>query len=63
MAPERALFLAIETGLLRPAYGPRGARRAPGQVILHMTPEAREALQELTSDRLAKIRVEPWEIS
>ena len=34
----------------------------PGAVINRMSGEPREALRRLTSDDLARMRVEPWEL-
>jgi hypothetical protein len=62
MKPEEALLHAIIAGTTMDIHGPRGRLRGPGQVILRLPDKMREALRELTSDRLAKIRVEPWEI-
>lgn len=43
----------------RDHYGPRSK---PGWVIEKQSPEVREALQNLTSDELNKLRVERWDI-
>ena len=60
MRPTEALQLAISAGIM--VHQGRPGRDKPGAIVSRMGTEARQALKQLTSDELAQVRVEPWEI-
>ena len=60
MRPTDALVQAMAFGCMQ--HGTRGSWAKPGAVIERMRGEPREALKRLTSDDLAGMRVEPWEL-
>jgi len=60
MSPVEALQSTIGMAMMqnrRPGWD------SPGGVVSRMGASTREALQKLTSEDLASIRVEPWEIT
>ena len=60
MKPAEALHQAMLFGYMH--YHHRKGWAKPGGVVSRMHGEAREALGRLTSDDLAQMRVEPWEL-
>lgn len=55
MKPRDALQLAVDRAFFIPRY--KGKNSKPGQVIQEMSEEARLALQDLTSDDAANVRI------
>lgn len=62
MKPADALGQAIARGCSAAYTHSRAVRRQPGAIVNRMRGSAREALTRLTSQDLAGIRVEPWEV-
>lgn len=62
MTPAYALGQAIAFGCSCVYTHKRSELKQPGAIVSKMRGEAREALGRLTSDDLAQIRIEPWEL-